>query len=175
MTRAALTLTVIVAALIAIPSVPALACSCAQRSIAQQFVAADAVFSGRALTIDSAPDEHTVTFEITGVYKKDTIGPRLIVHTAPDGAQCGVEFSEGSSYLVFTLTSGATNTTTLCSGTTDDVGVLDRAGYTSHPAAVAASKSESGAKDRGAAIAFAVVALFGVFSAHARRFRRLAR
>jgi hypothetical protein len=94
------------------------------------------------------------------------------VRTPASQTACGIEFAREDEYLVFARADGATYLTSLCSGTTDDLGMLDRAGYAGREIIAVAAAHPRRAPTRTAPIAGAAVALAGVFALHARRFAR---
>lgn len=62
---------------------------------------ADAVFSGEVESIEDAGDRNlAVTFEVDQVWK-GTGDATVSVHTEPSEAECGFEFEEDESYLVY--------------------------------------------------------------------------
>jgi hypothetical protein len=103
---------------------PAAACTCGVRSLPEQIEAASVVFTGTVSRIVSASgSQASVAFEVTARYKGD-VGRRVTVATALDGAACGVPFATETTYVVFTTGGPNALETNVCTGTTDDVGVV---------------------------------------------------
>jgi hypothetical protein len=108
------------------------ACSCVADTTPQkQFKAADVVFVGSVRNIstpDSAIGDVLAQMTITQVYK-GSVSVVAGVHTSANVAGCGVAFVVGSRYTVFASSTNGTYRANLCGGTTNDVGVLTRAGF----------------------------------------------
>ncbi len=105
----------------------ALACSCVQITIPDQYRQSDAVFIGTAMDVSGADARGNViaTIAVSDVYK----GPvplRAKVRTAQNGAACGVSFAIGTRYLIF-VHGTAPFETNICNGTTTDLNALARA------------------------------------------------
>jgi hypothetical protein len=86
---------------------PAHACSCVAATEAQQFKRAGVVFKGTVTTRDMPGGDHhdgsagvLYTFAPSRVYK-GTVLTAQPVHTARDGAACGVTLSGAGPFLVF--------------------------------------------------------------------------
>jgi hypothetical protein len=158
---------------LALPGSPAYACSCAAVPLRAQLAGADAVFTARVTTVHREDDELLARAKVERVYKGDP-GADVALRTTSSSAACGIAFSRGARYLVFARSEGASYRTSLCNGTTDDVAVLDRAGYSGHEqlTVVAARSPAAGHPSRTAPIAAAGCALGAVFAVHARRFAR---
>lgn len=89
---------------------PASACSCAQWTDDEAFAAADAVFTGALIDIQTPPgdsysstDPERFVFDVDEVFKGDAFARQSIV-TARDGASCGLEISGPGPFLVFAFT-----------------------------------------------------------------------
>ena len=117
----------IAAALVVSRAPAALACSCATLPTAKHFKAAEAVFVGTAMAVESSPDRVTAQFSVNEVYK-GTVGARAEVKTATSSDVCGVPFVAGQRYAVFAET--AELEAGLCGGTSDDTTILAKAGIT---------------------------------------------
>jgi hypothetical protein len=103
---------------------PAAACTCGVRSLPEQIEAASVVFTGTVSGIVSASgSEAAVTFDVTQRYKGD-VGRRVRVATPLDSGACGVPFATEATYVVFATGGPNALATTICAGTTDDVGVV---------------------------------------------------
>jgi hypothetical protein len=167
----------------ALPMVPALACSCVASAPAGHFTSADVVFAGPVIDVEVEPvpagavavpasQAQSVTFEVRSVYK-GAPGARAVVHAESGGASCGIPFAEEASYLVFARDDGGSYSTSLCSGTTDDLTYLDRAGYSAREISIteaaAARHAEPAEGGRAAWLAGAGLALALVVAWHARR------
>jgi hypothetical protein len=80
---------------------PAWACSCAQSTPRQVASRVAAVFTGTAASVPRVAGRAVaVDFEVDTVYEGPP-GPRLTVHTAAQGAACGVVFRPNVRYTVF--------------------------------------------------------------------------
>lgn len=134
---ARLSLAMLAGALALGAATPALGCSCIAESARAQFERADAVFTGRVMSVSSPSpavaggDPHgafvTADFEVHQVYKHD-VAASAAVRTQSQATACGVEFVAGETYLVFARTGGGVVETGVCDGTTDDLSVLSRTG-----------------------------------------------
>jgi hypothetical protein len=103
---------------------PAAACTCGVRSLPEQIEAASVVFTGTVTRIVSASGaQATVEFDVTARYKGD-VDSRAKVSTALDSAACGVPFATETTYVVFAAGGPNALATNVCTGTTDDVGIL---------------------------------------------------
>lgn len=102
-------------------SLDAAACSClAPGPPAQELAAADAVFSGKVVSLEPFTEgfgKVRVTFELAAVWKGLPEGDRVTLTTAADSATCGYPFEDGVSYLVYAYGEGDDLTATLCSRT----------------------------------------------------------
>ncbi|MGZ4206963.1 MAG: hypothetical protein ACXVQ6_03585 [Actinomycetota bacterium] len=115
------------------------ACSCVATGTPQtQFKHADVVFVGAVSKVSPGNGDLVAQFTVTQVYK-GTVPGAAGVHTAHDVASCGVSFIPGTRYAVFAVDDGGVYRADLCGGTTNDVGVLDRAGF--HPGSPASALS----------------------------------
>jgi hypothetical protein len=78
------------------------ACSCAPPpppKLAME--ASSAVFSGKVVSIETEGEfEKAVTLEVGDVWK-GVEAKKVTIYTAKDGAACGVDFKEGTKYLVY--------------------------------------------------------------------------
>lgn len=103
---------------------PAAACTCSVRSVPEQIEAASVLFTGTVSRIVSASgSEASVSFDVTARYK-GKVGRRVTVATPLDSAACGVPFATEATYVVFATGASNALTTNVCTGTTDDVGVV---------------------------------------------------
>ncbi len=103
---------------------PASACTCAVRSVPEQFEAASAVFGGQVRSIKPAADGRlAVGLDVSVLYKGDT-GRRIAVRTAQESGGCGFPFAPEQRYVVFAAGGPGAFTTGLCDGTTDDLNVV---------------------------------------------------
>jgi len=103
---------------------PAAACTCGVRSLPEQIEAASVVFTGTVTRIVSTSGvQATVEFDVTARYKGD-VGRRARVSTALDSGACGVPFATEATYVVFAAGGPNALATNICTGTTDDVGVV---------------------------------------------------
>ena len=103
---------------------PAAACTCGVRSLPEQIEAASVVFTGTAKRVVSTSGvQATVDFDVTARYKGD-VGRRVKVTTALDSGACGVPFATETTYVVFAAGGPNALATNVCTGTTDDVGVV---------------------------------------------------
>lgn len=86
---------------------PAHACTCAPPGPpAAELAAADAVFSGRVISVEATRQEDrfprlTVRFALAEVWKGLPEGEVATVTTAGDSAACGYHFEPGEEYLVY--------------------------------------------------------------------------
>jgi hypothetical protein len=162
---------------LAIPTVPAVACTCALSPASAQVSTSDLVFSGTVLSVRSEADLQRATFKVMSVYK-GSIGEHVEVSSASTADACGIQFAAENTYLIFAGRSGDAYTTSLCSGTTDDLTLLERAGYSGQSVdveAIAAATTPAPQPEpagRTGLIAVATAAVAAVFVAHARRFTR---
>ena len=109
------------AALILTASMPAGACSCVLLTLDAQVQAASAVFVG---TVSSSADG-TATLDVTRLFK-GSVPRRATVEGDYPESSCGLPFVVGRTYVVFVTSQRTTLSTNLCSGTTDDLSVVDR-------------------------------------------------
>lgn len=85
----------------------ALACSCTQPGPpAVELENADAVFSGRVLSVEPIGDRGAyrrlaVRFALAAAWKGVPEGDEVTVTTSADGATCGYSFEVGEEYLVY--------------------------------------------------------------------------
>jgi hypothetical protein len=97
----------LIAALVLLPISPAKACSCAWGDAREQLANAQAAFIGKMVTVREAttPEpgapissgrEVIYTFEVEEDFKVD-LGDHVEIHSAADGASCGLEVSPGQS------------------------------------------------------------------------------
>ena len=156
---------------LALPGSPAQACTCERLQIPAQVAGASAVFAARIVRVTSASDHTEVAVHVERVYKGSPPAD-LDVRTPASETACGVQFAREDEYLVFARADGATYLTSLCDGTTDDLGMLDRAGYPGRELVAVAASHPRRASARTVPIAGAAIALAGVFTLHARRFAR---
>ena len=156
---------------LALPGSPALACTCERLAIPAQVAGANAVFAARVVGVTSTSDHSDVAVHVERVYKGSPPAA-LDVRTPASESACGIQFAREDEYLVFARADGGTYLTSLCDGTTDDLGMLDRAGYAGRELVAVAAAQPRRAPARTAPIAGAAVALAGVFALHARRFAR---
>lgn len=120
-----------VLSLTALDARPAYACSCAlPGSTEEAFRNSDAVFAGEVVEIEELPMEREgtttfmmhplapVTFDVKGAWKGVTDDP-VVVHGQGPGANCGLDFDRGETYLVFARGGGGDDPlqTDLCSAT----------------------------------------------------------
>lgn len=107
------------------------ACSCVSTPVAEHVDRADAVFTGLVTSVDRRAGRTLTSMAIDAIYKGRVEATMTITGgvRGPGGGDCEIEFVPGRRYAVFAGVRGSTVTTGLCSGTTDDVGVLARAGY----------------------------------------------
>jgi hypothetical protein len=93
------------------------ACSCAIRSIEQEYQESDLIFEGKisAKNLGSKPlDEIVVSVDVSRVFK-GAADETLTFVTPPDSAMCGYDFIEGQSYLIWLYRSeNGTMNTNLC-------------------------------------------------------------
>jgi hypothetical protein len=162
-----------VIAWLALPGSPALACSCAAVPLRTQVSGADAVFAARVVAVAYDGDQLDVRARVERVYKGSPPS-EVEVRTGSSSAACGLQFSREAEYLMFARSSGGAYTTSLCAGTTDDVAMLDRAGYAGRDMVAVAAPTTRHAvlPSRTLPIAGAAAAFASVFALHARRFAR---
>lgn len=93
----------------------ALACTCAPPPppIAARD-AADAVFSGRVLSVTPGKNGLDVEIQVDRSWKKARCGT-VVVQTPSDSAACGFGFEVGKSYLVYATIQQGKLGTTICS------------------------------------------------------------
>jgi len=156
---------------LALPGSPALACTCERLSVPTQVSGADAVFAARVVRVTPAGDHTDVAVRVVRVYKGSPPA-EVDVRTPSSQAACGIQFALEDEYLVFARADGTSYLTSLCTGTTDDLGVLDRAGYSGHEMVAVSATRPRATPSRTIPIAGAAVALAGIFGLHARRFTR---
>lgn len=163
------------AMLLMMPGRPVTACTCVALPPAQQLAQADLVFRGTVEELETKASGTRAAFFVTWVYK-GAPPRRVVVSTGAPNASCGLHFTRGSSYLVYAKDGAPGLSSDLCSGTTDDLFALDRAGMTGYdverPVAAQVVTPEP---RRAAPIAFATVLFALAFAAHARRFRLMER
>lgn len=86
-------------------AVPADACRCAQRNLAEYFAAADTVAMGRLVSVDEQEDSRVLQFELVGPsYKGTPVRPtrsNLRVVTSDSTASCGVQPEMAAFYVIF--------------------------------------------------------------------------
>jgi hypothetical protein len=108
------------------------ACSCVADATPQkQFTAADIVFIGsvsKVATPEETMGDVVVEMSVTQVFKGD-VPANANVNTSVDVAGCGIAFVVGSKYTVFATDDNGVWRANLCGGTTNDTGVLARAGF----------------------------------------------
>jgi hypothetical protein len=102
------------------------ACSCATRTLAEEFRTSDAVFSGEVVSIeenelspDAIPPLGRVTFEIRKSWK-GVSEESVAVYGQGDEASCGIDFEKGRNYLVYAYRLNEENTpleTSFCDAT----------------------------------------------------------
>ncbi|MEX0787990.1 MAG: LPXTG cell wall anchor domain-containing protein [Anaerolineales bacterium] len=100
-----------------IPFTPAYACSCvAPGSPTAALTEADAVFSGRVLSIETPGGYESlrVQMDVDKVWK-GPVQAVIEVRTGRDSAGCGFTFEQGKSYLVYAYESEGSLVATLCS------------------------------------------------------------
>lgn len=138
MRRAFVVIGALVTAVLVSRGPSAWACSCAAAQTKEHFKRATVVFVGTAMSVDepaavggvfSGSDPVTVRLAVHEVYKGD-IRESVDVSTAGDEAACGVPFLPNERYAVFAVDVDGALSTSLCWGTTDDTGVLAKAGLT---------------------------------------------
>lgn len=104
----------------------AAACSCIHRPVRDHVQEADVVFVGLATSVEGHGSGAGIArFTVHEVYK-GTLGTEAILRTLGD--TCAVEFIPGGRYVVFAGIDAGQLRETSCSGTTEDVGILKRAG-----------------------------------------------
>ncbi|MFT3888131.1 MAG: hypothetical protein QM713_08225 [Arachnia sp.] len=101
----------------------AAACSCALGSTAEFVEWADLVATASVRKVDmpvvrtSGEDEAVYTMDLTEVWE-GAADPRIEVHSAADGAACGIEgIAEGNTIILFASHEDSVWRTNLCSGT----------------------------------------------------------
>lgn len=98
----------------------AFACSCTAPASPQvELENADAVFSGRVLSVEPIGDRGAyrrlaVRFALESVWKGVPEGEEVTVTTAADGATCGYSFEPGEAYLVYAYGDPGALSTGLC-------------------------------------------------------------
>jgi hypothetical protein len=112
-----------------VSAIPASACSCAVRDLADQVSTASTVFVG---TVTST-DETTATFDVFRVYKGSATRS-IPIRNDGVGSTCAIPFTEGRTYVIFAALQSGTLSTDLCSGTTDDLTLADRLSVDASPA-----------------------------------------
>lgn len=166
------------ALLFALPVVPAVACTCAVMPSSALYESADTVFAGVVLGVAGDDGSQRATFEVRSISKGEP-RPLVDVRTASTADACGIQFVEDASYLVFAGRAESGLATSLCDGTTDDLTLLDRAGYESRDVslteAAGVRRTVGATSGRSLWFAGAAVALALVFGAHARHFARVMR
>lgn len=159
----------------ALPTVPALACTCAVQTAESHFRAADVIFTGTVSAIADHGDARQVSLDVELVYKgPPSDGIEVRTPDTPDA--CGIQFGVDRSYLVFARATGDTYAAELCSGTTDDLTFLEREGFWGREVTVAVGSRDQDpdpAGNRIPYIAAAAGAVVAVFTVHARRFRAM--
>ncbi|WP_377643611.1 hypothetical protein [Oryzobacter terrae] len=118
-------------ALATVAATPCAACSCAEiRTVAEAAAAADAVFVGTFTTTrtplvqTSSGDLVAKEFTVTEV-RKGRVAATTEVLTAASGASCGLEVSEGTTYVVVARQGPDGLRSDLCSGTRARTTVAD--------------------------------------------------
>jgi hypothetical protein len=104
-----------------VSALPASACTCAVRELADQVATASTVFVGTVASTDG----QTATFDVFRVYKGSATRS-IPIRNGGVGSSCAIPFTEGRTYVVFAAIQNAALSTDLCSGTTDDVTVTER-------------------------------------------------
>ncbi|GAA4895111.1 hypothetical protein GCM10025789_10680 [Tessaracoccus lubricantis] len=101
----------------------AMACSCADLSIAEKAQSADLVAEGVVVGVDrpenavSSADDATYTVELTRLWKGPDV-PQVAVLSALEGPSCGLEgISEGTTIALFSRDDGGVWRSNLCDGT----------------------------------------------------------
>lgn len=92
---------------------------------------AEVVFVGTVASADGHPllgREERFTISVAHIYK-GSLGSFVQVRTNPGSGACGVDFVLGATYVVFASERDGHLTTYTCSGTTTNLGVLSRAGF----------------------------------------------
>ena len=160
-----------------LPGSPALACTCDVLPLQAQVESADAVFRGQVLDVTPDGPEQQASVRVLRIYKGDP-DPVVDVRTSSSPDTCGIQFGRAAEYLVFARQAATQYTTSLCAGTTDDLGAMERSGFSGHeltvstPVATTQATEMPKPKPRTLPIAAAAAVLGGVFAVHARRFAR---
>ncbi|MCC6873948.1 MAG: hypothetical protein IT378_06500 [Sandaracinaceae bacterium] len=79
---------------------PAVACTCADRTVEQTFAAADAVFEGRVISVEASASGLRATLAVVQTWK-GADHERVRVLTPAGEALCGVSFAPQTSWLVY--------------------------------------------------------------------------
>lgn len=102
--RAALTIIIISAALLAVPSASdnrVFACSCDKpKPAGEVYQSSDAVFVGKAVDIKKEGGSSIVQFDVDMAWKGVSEDVVMLI-TADSGAMCGYDFEQGRDYLVY--------------------------------------------------------------------------
>lgn len=107
-----------------VSAAPASACSCAPTGTAEQFAAADTVFSGRLTSREvlggsSSDDPAVHLFAVDAVQKGSASADQTVV-SAASGASCGLELAGNGPFLVFaTRDDDGVLRADLCGGTAE--------------------------------------------------------
>lgn len=106
---------------LAVPATGAWACRCAPLSLAEYFQRADVVAQVEIVAVEAIPDGQGVRAALTLVNDYKNAAGLRAVHTAADGAQCGLRLLVGRRYWIFgALTPGSAEVVTgLCEGSRD--------------------------------------------------------
>jgi hypothetical protein len=102
--RRLLVVATVAGSLVPFAAKPAWACSCTTNTPAERAGRADAVFTGTVARITDGVRDRVVNFDVDTVYKGEA-NPSIDVHTALQGATCGVHFVLNRRYTVFAFQS----------------------------------------------------------------------
>lgn len=130
-------LAAVVAAGMLLMADPARACSCTVRSPSAYLADASAAFRGEVVAVTGGgAGAVTALFAVDVVYK-GTVPRSVPVRTGGNGDTCAIPLTEGGVYVVFASGDAGALSASLCGGTTEDRGYLDREGIA--PASAAPS------------------------------------
>jgi hypothetical protein len=104
-------------------------CTCAERSIEQEFRDASAIFSGKVVQIEKIEDKLKVQLEVREIWKGEN-HPSITLETLSETAACGYPFVTDKTYLVYAtgkelLTTGICSRTKKTEDAADDFRLLD--------------------------------------------------
>ncbi len=141
-----------VSAVILLMSNPALACSCATSTVAEQTDRADAIFLGEILSRTATGQPTTYVVEVSRVFKGNVTARQDVV-TMASGSVCGLELPGSGSALVFASTNASLGvapaagqlTANLCGGSVMTSTAPVSLGPGEPPTAVPVSTSTEGA------------------------------